>query len=85
MWVHQLSALTPYQDKMLYNTISLEEYNRFKHYYLMDALKGKRYGQAFCERFNISNASPLYHFKSQELSERWIEENFLVKNEAEVC
>ena len=62
-----------------YNTITLEEYERFQYYYVMDALKGWRYGQAFCERFGISNASPLYYFRDRDICERWIRDNYLVK------
>ena len=71
-------------EKNLYNTITQEQYEQFQYYYVMDALKGWRYGQAFCERFGISNASPLYHFKSRDISERWIQDNYLVKDETKV-
>lgn len=63
----------------LYHTITEEQYTEFKHYYVIDVLKGKRYGQAFCDRFNISNASPLYYFKSHEICDRWICDNYLIK------
>ena len=62
-----------------YHTVTQEEYERFQYYYVMDVIKGWRYGQAFCERFGISNASPLYHFRGRETSERWIRDNYLVK------
>jgi hypothetical protein len=71
-------------EKNLYNTITQEQYEQFQYYYVMDALKGWRYGQAFCERFGISNASPLYHFKGRDISERWIRDNYLVKDETKV-
>jgi hypothetical protein len=62
-----------------YHTITQEQYEQFEYYYVFDVLKGLRYGQAFCERFNISNASPLYWFKNQETAKRWIHDNYLVK------
>ena len=62
-----------------YHTVTQEQYEQFQYYYVMDALKGWRYGQAFCERFGISNASPLYHFKSRDICDRWIHDNYLVK------
>lgn len=71
-------------EKNLYNTITQEQYEQFEYYYIMDALKGWRYGQAFCERFGISNASPLYHFKGRDISERWIRDNYLVKDETKI-
>ena len=81
-----LNALMPptLEQKQLYNTITQAQYEQFQYYWIIDALKGWRYGQAFCERFGISNASPLYHFRGQEISERWIRDNYLVKNETEI-
>lgn len=60
--------------------ISREEYEEFKREYIIDVLAGKRYGQAFCERFissELQRASTLYYFKDIEVCERWIEENYL--------
>ena len=60
--------------------ISREEYEAFKREYIVDALAGKRYGQAFCERFispGLQSASTLYYFKDMEVCERWIEDNYL--------
>ena len=73
-----------HENKVLYHTVTQEQYLDFKHYYIIDALKGKRYGQAFCDRFNIPNGSPLYYFNSQEICDRWIHDNYLVKNETEI-
>jgi hypothetical protein len=72
------------EQKQLYHTITQAEYEQFQYYWIIDALKGWRYGQAFCERFGISNASPLYHFRGQEISERWIRDNYLMNNETEI-
>lgn len=33
--------------------VSQQDYTCFCEGYLFDAIKGKRFGQAFCERFNI--------------------------------
>jgi hypothetical protein len=76
MWVQLNQA-----DMKLYNSITQAQYDEFVYYYTWDALKGLRYGQAFCERFDISNASPLYHFKEHSTADRWIRDNYLVKNE----
>ena len=68
-------------DMKLYNTITQEQYEQFLYYYPWDAIKGLRYGQSFCERFGVSNASPLYHFREHSTADRWIRDNYLVKNE----
>ena len=70
--------------KNLYHTVTQEQYEEFERYLVWDLVGGLRYGQAFCERFGISNASPLYHFRGREISERWIRDNYLVKDEAKV-
>ena len=36
-------------------TISKEDYEIFRKEYVFDRLKGKSFGQAFCERFNIED------------------------------
>ena len=62
-----------------YHTITAEQYSEFEVYYTWAALKGMRYGQAFCTQFGISNASPLYFFRTFEVADRWIRQNYLVK------
>ena len=57
--------------------ITQAEYQNFKRYWIMDCLAGYRYGQAFCQRYGISNASPLYYFKDDKISERWIRDNYI--------
>jgi hypothetical protein len=74
-----LKFCTPIDDKSMYHTITQEQYEEFEQYLTWDLLSGMRFGQAFCERFGISNASPLYHFHGREVSERWIRDNYLVK------
>ena len=64
---------------MQYHTITQEQFEKFQYYYIFDVLKGYRYGEAFCRKFNISNASPLYYFRSQAVCDRWIRDNYLVK------
>lgn len=60
--------------------ITRSEYEAFRREFIIDALAGKRYGQAFCERFidpTLRTASTLYYFSNRELCERWIEDNYL--------
>jgi hypothetical protein len=78
--MHIIGRLPPTEsDIIAYNTITPEQYEEFEQYLAWDLLSGMRFGQAFCERFGISNASPLYHFRGREVSERWIRDNYLVK------
>lgn len=51
------------------------EYESFQREYVMYALADKRYGQAFCERFNFR--STLYYFKDKNIADRWIRDNYL--------
>lgn len=59
-------------------SVSKEEYSLFKKKWLFDAIGGKRYGEAFCEYFSIGKSSPLYFFRDNSISERWIEDNYLL-------
>lgn len=63
--------------------ITKEQYNEWKKHYVFDALKGYRLGQSFCEYFGITNASPLYHFKSNSFCEQWIFDNY-IEDEKEI-
>lgn len=57
--------------------ISEAEYAEFDRMWVIYALQEKRYGQAFCEHFNLPKITPLYWFKSFETCDRWIKENYL--------
>lgn len=57
--------------------ISVAAYSEFQKHWIMYALQEKRYGQAFCDHFGIDNATPLYHFKDEKISRRWIDDNYL--------
>lgn len=63
-----------------FTTRNMEEFER---QYLLDCLKGWRYGQSFCHYFGIPNASPLYHFNDTAIAKRWIKYNY-GKNEEKV-
>lgn len=55
--------------------LSRDEYEQFKRWYVMYALADKRFGQAFCEHYEIR--SLLFHLKDRKMAERWIEDNYL--------
>ena len=59
--------------------ISSVEYERFKQEYVFYALADKRYGQAFCEKYSISTASPLYWFNDANVCDRWIADRYVNK------
>jgi len=59
------------------NNINQLAFEQFDRGFIIDALNDKRYGQAFCEYFNIGNATPLYWFKDYKIAKRWITENYI--------
>jgi hypothetical protein len=61
--------------------ITQSQYDEFMRHYVIDALAGKRLGQSFCERHGITNASPLYHFRDNNLCERWIRDNYITPSD----
>ena len=62
-----------------YNTISPEQFAEFERAWIIYVLQEKRYGQAFCEHFNLGNATPLYNFKSESIALRWIKDNYMTR------
>jgi len=65
------SQLLPREDFI----ISTQEYELFKREYVMYALADKRFGQAFCEKYNLFGT--LYYFKDTNISDRWIKDNYI--------
>jgi hypothetical protein len=57
--------------------ITDEQYCSFKRNSIFKFIAGIPLGQAFCEYYDIGNASPLYHFKDDKISERWIRNNYI--------
>lgn len=57
--------------------VSLPDWESFKRQMIFEILADRRLGQAFCDRFGIGNSSPLYYFKDDTVSERWITDNYL--------
>jgi hypothetical protein len=64
--------LSNVKDMYGVDTITPEQYEAWQKQWILDALAGKRYGQSFCEYFNIPRGTPLYYFKSVDTAERWI-------------
>lgn len=62
-----------------HHSITKEQYAEFEFAFVYYVLKEYRYGQAFCEHFGLGNATPLYHFKDETISRRWVSDNYLQK------
>lgn len=60
-------------------TVTWEKYSEWNKQWLFDAISGMRLGQSFCKYFGISNGSPLYHFKDNNISTQWIKDNYIEK------
>jgi hypothetical protein len=75
MFTDMADAIRQYK----YNTVSSEQFAEFERSWIIYALQEKRYGQAFCEHFNLGNATPLYNFKSEATALGWIQDNYLQK------
>ena len=73
VFTNMIDNLSP----MVYNSITAAELEQFERAWIIYILKEYRYGQAFCEHFSIGNATPLYHFKDEAISRRWVIDNYL--------
>lgn len=72
-----LSNLLDDNSNQMYNTISAEDYAQFEREWVVYILKEYRYGQAFCEHFGLGETLVLYFFRDEDVSRRWIKENYL--------
>jgi hypothetical protein len=58
-WMHTLSSLEDLINVLCKNTtnkiISKTEYDKFCKEFVFDKLKGKRFGESFCEKFNVDS------------------------------
>jgi hypothetical protein len=70
-----VKSLEEYKQNRL--KITSNQYGEFQHCWLIYLLEEKRYGQAFCDHFNIGTTTPLYWFKDKNTSERWILDNYI--------
>jgi hypothetical protein len=60
-------------------TITEQQYAEFKRQWVLDALRGYRYGQAFCLYFKLDANIPIYWFKDNKIAEDWIKHNYLAE------
>ena len=57
--------------------ISIDDYQVFCKEYIFDQLRGKRFGQAFCERFDIVNDIVVHRLIDEDIAREIIEENYI--------
>lgn len=67
-----LTSQKPPADK-----ISPVQYQAWKKTQVFDCLTGIRFGQSFCNRFDIEDALLYYSITDQEKAENYIRKNYL--------
>jgi hypothetical protein len=58
-------------------TVSLELYEAWKKDYILDGLRGIRYGQSFCNKFGITN-NLLYYTLGPTEADNYIKAHYIV-------
>ena len=58
--------------------VTQEQYKDWKRQFTVDALRGQRYGQSFCNRFGITD-NLLFHTTDIEWCENYIEAVYLAR------
>jgi hypothetical protein len=56
--------------------ISREEYNQWARGFVFDGLRDQRYGQSFCNHFNIHD-NILYYASTVDQADRYIRETYV--------
>lgn len=59
--------------------ISTEQYQEWKHSYLFDAIRHLRYGQSFCNTFDITD-NILFYERDAAWADEYIQLNYLDNN-----
>lgn len=60
-----------------FHTVDAEEYQKWRHGYLFDALQNLRYGQSFCNTFDITD-NILFYETDTDWADNYIQ-NYYVK------
>jgi hypothetical protein len=58
-------------------SITRDEFEEWREYYIWDALHGVRYGQSFCNRFNITDHVLFYVISESEEADIYIEKHYI--------
>lgn len=76
MGLNAFNHMVSFLDKQPKPEISKQEYEIFRKEYIFEQIKGKRYGQAFCERFNV-NDMVVNCLVDEDIAREMIEENYI--------
>jgi hypothetical protein len=60
--------------------ITRKKFNRWKQNFSFDALHGQRYGQSFCNHFNITDNLLYYNSWSVDQTNEYIENNYVERS-----
>ena len=70
-------AIAAHKQREANPKISQEEFNDWREYYIWDALHGVRYGQSFCNRFNITDHVLFYVISESKEADIYIEKHYI--------
>ena len=63
------------------NKITRDQYDRWRHGYVLDGLRGLRYGQSFCNEFGITD-NILFYSRDQIRADRHIRKYYVKRRQA---
>ena len=77
---HSVFTHTPTTENItsLYIKVTQEQYEDWKRQFTVDALRGQRYGQSFCNRFGITD-NLLFYTTEIEWCENYIRKQYLAR------
>ena len=75
--MNSFNHMVSFLDTLPKQQRSKQEYEIFCKEYIFDQLKGKRFGQAFCERFDIANDMVVNRLIDEDIAREMIEENYI--------
>ena len=77
---HSVFTHTPTTDNITFSYIKVtaEQYEDWKQQFTVDALRGQRYGQSFCNRFGITD-NLLFHTTEIAWCENYIRKTYLAR------
>lgn len=64
--------------------VSFEQYQAWRHGYLFEALKDQRYGQSFCNQFNIQD-NILFYERDAEWANDYIKNYYVDSGTGAAC
>ena len=61
-------------------TVSEEKYTEWQDSYILDALRGVRYGDSFCATFGITDYLLRYTFRTPDQADPYIRKQYIAKS-----